>query len=182
MKTCLPISTITKRTIGGAPEVVGLASAIRNRIVAIRAVGSRVTCSPAPVDTDEDWLILLTDDRIDPEQPEDETVFQEIAALGFVQDGDPQTYTGMKEGGFRSWRKGNVNVVTTRDAVFFDRFMAATMLAKRFNLMDKKDRIALFQGVLYGVSPDRLLHSAVDAFETDGLRRPVFEASFRPVR
>lgn len=31
----------------------------------------------------------------------------------------------------------------------YDRFIAATAVAKRLNLLDKADRIALFQAVLY---------------------------------
>lgn len=46
--------------------------------------------------------------------------------------------------------KGDVNLIVTQDNKFYDRFMAATSVAKRLNLLDKADRIALFQAVLYG--------------------------------
>lgn len=104
------------------------------------AVGSRVTCNPAPVDTDEDWLVLTRGDAV-------------LALLdaGFGQDGSPQFYTGNDNGGFRSWRRGDLNLITTESSEFYDKFCTASDLAKRFNLLDKSDRIALFQAVLYGV-------------------------------
>tara|TARA_B100000929_G_scaffold49557_1_gene35975 strand:- start:842 stop:1309 length:468 start_codon:yes stop_codon:yes gene_type:complete len=114
-------------------------------LIMAEAVGSRVTCNPAPVDTDEDWLVITL---VDPEPA--------LTAAGFTQDGSPEFYTGNDAGGFRSWRKGDLNIVTTQDTEFFDRFMTATYLAKRFNLLRKEDRIALFQAVLYGVRTSNL--------------------------
>ena len=127
------------------PALASLLEDLRPLAIAIEPVGSRVTCSPPPDDTDEDWLLLV--------QSDPSTRF---AALGFGQDGSPEFYTGNDEGGFRSWRKGDLNVVTTQDPEFFERFLLATHLAKRFNLLVKADRIALFQAVLYGVRIDRL--------------------------
>lgn len=114
----------------------------------LQPIGSRVTCNPAPTDTDEDWLVLVKGDHA-----------PVLKAAGFTQDGSPQFYTGNDAGGFRSWRRGILNVVTTEDIVFFDLFMTATHLAKRFNLLDKNDRIALFQAVLYGVRINNLAQS-----------------------
>lgn len=109
----------------------------------IRPVGSRVTCDPAPQDTDEDFLIY--GDHA-----------ERLIGNGFHQEGSPEFYTGNDAGGFRSFRKGRVNVITTPDHDFFLRFMAATELARRFNLQRKADRIALFQAVLYGVAAENL--------------------------
>ena len=114
-----------------------------------QAVSSLVTCSPAPVDTDRDWLVLI--------KPGAEKLLPEN---GFSQDGSPQFYTGNDNGGFRSWRKGELNVITTPDNEFFQRFITATALAKRFNLLNKQDRIALFQAVLYGVHYSNLERAA----------------------
>lgn len=111
----------------------------------VQPVGSRITCDPAPVDTDEDWLVLVTD------VPE-----ERMKQMGFGQDGSPEFYTGNDAGGFRSWRKGDLNVITTQSDEFFQLFLTATYLAKRFNLQRKEDRIALFQAVLYGVKIQNL--------------------------
>lgn len=108
-------------------------------------VGSRVTCNPPPTDTDEDWLVLVRQVNV-----------QALTDAGFTQDGSPEFYTGNDNGGFRSWRRDDLNVITTEDADFFWRFMTASDLAARFNLLDKADRISLFQAVLYGVRSDDL--------------------------
>lgn len=111
----------------------------------IRAVGSRVTCNPPPENTDQDFLAFSLDD-----------LSGDLASAGFTQDGSPEFYTGNDNGGFRSFRRGDVNVITTQSMKFFELFLTATALAKRFNLSNKADRIALFQAVLYGVGPDNL--------------------------
>ena len=110
-------------------------------VMDFRPVGSRVTCNPPPTDTDEDWLVYVSDlDQMS----------GDLSMLGFHQDGDPELYVGIDEQHFRSFRRGDVNLVLTSKDTFFDRFMVATSLAKRFNLLEKADRIALFRGVLYG--------------------------------
>ncbi len=104
-------------------------------------VGSRVTCDPAPTDTDEDWLIYA-----------DEGESQEkLEGQGFKLEGAPGFYTGNDNGRFRSYRHGAINAIVTPDLEFYNKFKTATELAKRFNLLEKSDRIALFQAVLYGV-------------------------------
>ena len=108
-------------------------------------VGSRVTCDPAPTDTDEDWLVLVR-----------EVPVEKLQEAGFSQEGTPEFYTGNDAGGFRSWRKGEINLITTQSDEFFRLFLTATYLAKRFNLLRKQDRIALFQAILYGVEVHNL--------------------------
>ena len=108
----------------------------------VRPVGSRVTCDPAPKDTDEDYLVFSVDEL------EAET---HLTDQGFKLEGLPGFYTGNDNGRFRSYRRGELNVIVTPEFEFFERFMTATALAKRFNLARKEDRIALFQAILYGV-------------------------------
>ena len=103
-------------------------------------VGSRVTCNPQPKDTDIDILCYT---------PNDDGI--SLLDYGFIQDGNPQFYTGNDNGSFRSFRNGDLNVITTPSLEFYELFITATELAKRFNLLKKSDRIALFQAVLYGV-------------------------------
>jgi hypothetical protein len=116
-------------------------------------VGSRVTCNPPPQNTDIDFLCRSI-------QPVD----QELKELGFKLEGSPGFYTGNDNGSFRSWRRGDVNLIVTPDLHFYELFITATSLAKRFNLMDKNDRIALFQAILYGVSQEDLI-SSMDDYE-----------------
>jgi hypothetical protein len=111
--------------------------------------GSRYICTPPVLDTDEDFIVLM--------RKKDAAM---LSDMGFKQDGSPEFYTGNDNGGFRSYRRGSENLIVTSDHEFFDKFVCATELAKRFNLTSKADRIALFQAVLYGVKADNLEEEA----------------------
>lgn len=111
----------------------------------VRAVGSRVTCKPAPTNTDADYLVLI-----------DEADWVRLAdclqECDFAMDGslpiDEKPWN--VEHHFRSYKLAETNVVATDSEVFHRRFLAASSIATRLNLLDKPDRIALFQAVLYG--------------------------------
>lgn len=99
-------------------------------------VGSRITCNPAPTDTDEDWLLLVKSINI----------FVEISQrngwlCGLSLRNRPE---------FASLRLNEVNLIITEQIHWWDKFLAASSVAKRFNLLSKGDRIALFRAVLYG--------------------------------
>lgn len=107
-------------------------------------VGSRVTCNPAPVGTDQDILVYVLPKNFD-------RLFSALERDGWTFDGSEAYVNSVEEGdGFRSYRKGDINLVITSDRGFYSRFMAATSIAKHLNLLQKADRIALFQAVLYG--------------------------------
>ncbi len=109
-------------------------------------VGSRHTCSPPPTDTDNDTLCWV----------EDVKHFEEIAERhGFVSScGGSQPADPNRPSIFVSLKSGDENLIVTEDYVFYRRFVAATAVAKKMNLMAKQDRIDLFQAVLYGNSPE----------------------------
>tara|TARA_R110000764_G_C10896676_1_gene370937 strand:+ start:393 stop:755 length:363 start_codon:yes stop_codon:yes gene_type:complete len=100
-------------------------------------VGSRVTCSPPPTDTDEDFLVF---DRWSRQTAK-------LRKLGFRTE-SADKYSG-KLSQFFSYRKGDTNVIVTGSREFYTRFVEATKLATTLNLMDKEDRISLFKYVLY---------------------------------
>lgn len=109
-------------------------------------VGSRVTCTPAPTDTDRDWLVLVPADDWGP-------FVDNMTLLGWAIGGSaiPNGVNELpEEARFNSFVKGEDNVIATCSDVFYKRFLAATYVATRLNLLDKADRIALFQAVLYG--------------------------------
>lgn len=117
-------------------------------ILDFEPVGSRVTCDPHPANTDEDWLILAESMRhLLPLLKND---------FGFEQGGSElvDVENWKKEFGFQSLRLGSLNLIITESYEFFQRFSAASSVAKRLNLLRKADRIALFQAVLYGNSCD----------------------------
>jgi hypothetical protein len=114
------------------------------------AVGSRVTCVPTPIDTDDDHLCLVSDIK--------EFVDQALE-LGFYIDGSLMGGSaGMfdseicKSGLFVSMKSHScdLNLIASSDFAFVHRFRVATSVCKRLNLLNKQDRIALFQAVLYG--------------------------------
>lgn len=51
------------------------------------------------------------------------------------------------DGGFESWRKGNINLIITYNRLFFDKFMAASDVCRKLNLLRKEDRIMVFEAV-----------------------------------
>lgn len=113
-------------------------------------VGSRVTCDPAPTDTDEDFLVLA----VEPWKLIDSLKMIHGFKRGgseLVDDETDKDHHASKYG-FASLKLGHVNLIITEDSEFYRRFLAASSVAKRLNLLEKADRIALFQAVLYGNS------------------------------
>lgn len=131
------------------PPAFNLAS-ILDRCIQTDPVGSRVTCNPAPTDTDEDWLLLVNADTF-------ASMYDELAYFGVTQDGSCPFNESADileaDDSFASFKIGELNLIFTTDPEFYDRFMLATAVAKRLNLLEKADRIALFQAVLYGNPP-----------------------------
>ncbi len=109
-----------------------------DKVVKMEYVGSRITCNPAPTDTDED-VLLLTDDL--------ETLIGDCIEVGFTRDGD--TKASYPEG-FVSLRNGSMNFIVTDDEEFYKKFMLATHVCKFLNVKAKVDRICVFQAILYG--------------------------------
>lgn len=113
-------------------------------------VGSRVTCDPAPLNTDLDILVLcepelymiieslLTHNHwsIDGSLPSDQTRFELLLTESF-----------------NSYKLNSVNIILTPSEKFYDKFLLATEVSKALNLMRKDHRIILFQSILYGNAP-----------------------------
>lgn len=107
-------------------------------------VGSRATCSPPPTDTDEDYLVLVKDRQ---------AAVAALKAIGFEYSADPEVvarYEIMGETSgwaFTSLFFGEINYIVTESKFFFERFLTATYICKRLNLLDKEDRIAVFEAI-----------------------------------
>lgn len=105
--------------------------------------GSRHICFPPPVGTDEDYIVLMT--------KENES---KLLDTWLDYDGDPARIPDIyKENtpAFMSFRFGEYNLIVTQSQDFYERFVKATRMAKTLNLLNKKDRVVLFQKILYGV-------------------------------
>lgn len=109
--------------------------------------GSRYICDPAPTDTDEDWIILVNDLRY-VEAALEGGGWMNCLRAGLRAD----RYEMEANIATRSaWRKGDLNLIVTGSRDFYDAFCRATILAKRLNVLDKGDRIALFQAVRHHI-------------------------------
>jgi hypothetical protein len=122
------------------PDLIAL---LNTKAAEWRATGSRVICSPAPKGTDEDFIAYAGKSLTDA-----------LRDGGFAENTDPEMYADAPD--FFAFRRDEFNVIVTRDHLFYCLFCNATEQAKERNLLDKAERIALFQDVLYGnrVAPD----------------------------
>jgi len=114
-------------------------------LISVTPVGSRVTCNPPPAATDLNLLVLVDEAKWDAAR-------DMLLLLGFEHDGSDisDRHDFVFDSSFRSYSRGEVNVIITADDDFHARFLAASSVAKRLNLLQKEDRVALFQAVLYG--------------------------------
>lgn len=137
-------------------EKVALLVPISEMVDRMQPCGSRVTCNPPPMDTDEDYLLLIEADgggRDGPSGTRVSNLEYYLRQNGWEVGGSLPTDIEppvREDEKFRSWTYGPLNLIVSESATFFQRFMAATAICKRLNLMNKADRIAVFQAVLYG--------------------------------
>ena len=128
-------SATYKAAIDEATVQMELFTLFEENVVEMEYVGSRVTCVPAPTDTDEDVLILTDNLGI---------FVRRCNTAGFKDTG---SYTGAA---FHSLRHGEINLIITNEKEFYDKFMLATHVCKCLNVLDKQHRITVFQSILYG--------------------------------
>jgi hypothetical protein len=96
-------------------------------------VGSRVTVSPPPMDTDADYIVYV---------PSLSRLWEALNDDGWMMGGSTDNQGG---DGWSSWRKGEENLIVVTRKPIYDSFMAATEIARILNLKEKGDRVALFQ-------------------------------------
>lgn len=116
---------------------------IKPLVLCINLVGSRITCNPPPIDTDQDYLVFVTNSNLN-------KLYAVLAQNGYICGGSRPN--NLEDDEFVSYKNvaGDINYIITTSKAYHSRFMAATSVAKRFNLLKKDDRIALFEAVLYG--------------------------------
>lgn len=111
------------------------------KVIEMEYVGSRVTCNPAPTNTDED-ILILTDKSY--------RLVEDCKAQGFEGG---EAYLDGKGGlavNFLSLRKGEINLIVTESKQFYDKFLLATHVCKTLNVMEKENRIMVFQAIISG--------------------------------
>lgn len=142
-------------------------------------VGSRVTCNPPPMDTDQDILVLLTKEQW-PVFLEELELNKWEKCVGEVKEWTPaplvtnyattelwyiayQAWCELREGlaeaeksygdigdgaSFEAWRLGELNLILTMDEFWYDKFMEASDCCKALNVMDKQERIDIFNKIV----------------------------------
>lgn len=101
----------------------------------VAPTGSSYICNPPVLNTDIDFVILSADwDKLHDwcEQNAFKTNFEDYA----IEE-------------FRSYKRGPINLIVTDDPTWYKRFAKATNLAKQLNLLDKQQRVDLFDFVMY---------------------------------
>lgn len=106
----------------------------------IYATGSAVICDPPVTTTDKDFIICA----INPGN-----LIEFLGHNGFKISHN-EGYDFDPDSGITCLRRLDINLVVTGDYEFYLKFVNATILAKKLNLLEKSQRIALFQYVLYG--------------------------------
>ena len=101
--------------------------------------GSSYICNPPVTNTDVDEMFLVDDLQ--------EVNFQ-LTGLGWTKCGlEEETYQD-KPSHWAAYRKENMNALLTTNLKYFMNFFKATEEAKHLNLLNKEDRVALFQKIL----------------------------------
>lgn len=113
-------------------------------------VGSRITCNPPVFNTDEDWLVYVHPDKWGDFE---EQLIQDDWSFDGSDIHDAADVTASSA--FSSIKKGNINLIATSNKEFHSKFLTATHVAKKLNLLNKDDRILLFQAVLYANSYEK---------------------------
>jgi hypothetical protein len=109
-------------------------------VLAHHPTGSHYICNPPVMNTDRD-MIFLVDNKT-------------VAGLELLTEGWTTDWKVYSKTDFVSYKKsvdGTIlNVLLTEDKNYYDRFVLATNIAKRLNVLKKDDRIALFDAIVYG--------------------------------
>lgn len=130
--------------------------------------GSNYICNPPVTNTDVDEMFLVDDLQ--------EVNFQ-LTGLGWTKCGlEEETYQD-KPSHWAAYRKENMNALLTTDLKYFMDFFKATEEAKHLNLLNKEDRVALFQKILGEEPKKKKMRIIMDGFEVH--IRPIMNEAMR---
>ena len=124
---------------------------LKDNMIAYCYVGSRVICDPVPKKADQDILILL-----------ERKIYKNLGEKfqNWMLGGSQPTEMSI----FSTYKKKidgiEFNLICTPDPSWFKKFIRATELCRDFNVVDKNDRIYIFDKVM-GVNQDQYSHLPV---------------------
>ena len=98
--------------------------------------GSRVTCSPPPIDTDQDYVAFMDRARLG-------DIHGALLLDGWDLLGS-EVCACLSDDWF-SYRKGDDNLILIWSQPLYDCFLASSRIARALNLREKTDRVILFQ-------------------------------------
>lgn len=102
-------------------------------------VGSRVTCNPPVLDTDDDVIVLVS-----PEQ------FQALETEIYEAHGDRCGESYGDDSALLPMRLGEMNYLLTEDVDYYHDFLSLSAVVKDLNILDKETRKAIFKAVMDG--------------------------------
>ena len=103
--------------------------------------GSNYICNPPVDNTDIDYMVLL---------PKDNKTLVQLNLYGKQWEHCGENYGEDDKSNFMAFRKGKYNLILTDNPLYFQLFRDATTLAKKLNLLEKQQRVALFKYVIEG--------------------------------
>lgn len=101
----------------------------------VALTGSSYICNPPVTDTDIDFVVY---------SQEWDKLHDWCEKNAFKTN-----FEAYEHEAFRSYKRGIINLIVTDDPLFYKRFVKATEVAKKLNLLNKQQRIDLFAFVLY---------------------------------
>ena len=114
------------------------------------ATGSRVICDPAPQDTDEDFVLFVSNKL---------AAKRELEALGYTWSSkDQEKYQAGEGDPFRLFNQFDAfrhpdnahNLIVVTNLSDFKKWKVATNVAKALNITDKAQRVMLFRAIRSG--------------------------------
>lgn len=111
----------------------------------IYQTGSSVICNPPVLDTDIDYIICDSKGRFDTQN-----LHKFLISNGFEMSCQDEEEYDLESEAFDCYRKDNINLIVTDNYEWYLKWVAATQIATRLNLIKKEDRIVLFKYILYG--------------------------------
>lgn len=131
-------------------------------VLEVSHTGSREICSPAPTDTDDDYILLCEPEYLK-ELEIQLTKNKWVRGGSMHNDLSDSPYEGAevdRTSVFSSWKKqdgwneSKLNFIVTISPEFYQNFVLATRLAKKLNLLKKEDRVTLFNSIVYNEFPE----------------------------
>jgi len=106
--------------------------------------GSREICNPPVMNTDIDICVRVLGEPGITEEQQILGFKHYLRERGWTQHGDyPDSDT-------ESWKKDEYNIILHKTELSYNLWYVATQVAKKLNLLNKEDRIMLFDAVIGG--------------------------------